>query len=198
MLRLRDIMTTDVMAMSSETTLREAMELLARRHVSGAPVLTDRGELVGIVTAMDLMAFAATLSGVPTERETQQEWGEFGEQSVEEEVADEATPGSAYFSDLWDDVGADVSERMDAVAGPEWNVLEEHTVSEVMTRTPLVALPSDSPAAAAAELMRTNGIHRVLVADDGRVVGIVSALDIVRAVAERRFTARTFVFNRNA
>jgi len=196
MLRLREIMTTDVMAMSPETTLREAMELLARRHVSGAPVLTDRGELVGIVTAMDLIAFAATLAGVPTERDSQEEWGEFAEPTIEDEIDEEATPGGAYFSQLWDDAGADVSERMDSVSGPEWNVLEEHTVSEVMTRTPVAMLPPTAPVEAAADLMRTQGIHRVLVVDDARLVGIVSTLDVVRAAADRRLTARTFVFGR--
>jgi len=40
MLRLRDIMTTDALTVSPETTVREAMELLARHHVSDAPVVS--------------------------------------------------------------------------------------------------------------------------------------------------------------
>ena len=39
MLRLRDIMTTDVVTVSPESTIREAMELFASRHISGAPVV---------------------------------------------------------------------------------------------------------------------------------------------------------------
>jgi len=39
MLRLRDIMTTDALTVTPETTVREAMELLARHHVSDAPVV---------------------------------------------------------------------------------------------------------------------------------------------------------------
>ena len=39
-LRLRDIMTTDALTVTPETTVREAMELLARHHVSGAPVVS--------------------------------------------------------------------------------------------------------------------------------------------------------------
>ena len=50
MLALRDIMTADVVTVSPQTTLREAMELLAQRHLSGAPVVSG-GELVGVVSA---------------------------------------------------------------------------------------------------------------------------------------------------
>ena len=60
MLRLRDIMATDVVAISSEATVREAMELLSRHHVSGAPVVNG-STLVGVVSATDLMEFAAAL-----------------------------------------------------------------------------------------------------------------------------------------
>jgi len=75
MLRLRDIMATDVVAISSEASVREAMELLSRHHVSGAPVVNG-STLVGVVSATDLMEFAAALPGVPTELDTREEWSE--------------------------------------------------------------------------------------------------------------------------
>ncbi|HVX38596.1 MAG TPA: CBS domain-containing protein [Gemmatimonadaceae bacterium] len=196
MLKLRDIMTTDVLTVTPETSVLDAMDLLGRRHVSGAPVVSG-GTLVGVVTATDLMAFASSLSGVPTERELHDEWGIWGEESVEEEVEQEAEPASAFFSELWDDAGADTAERMAHVSGPEWNVLAEHDVSEVMTRTPLATLPPDADVESAADLMRRDAIHRVLVTDGGTLVGIVSALDVARAAAEHKLTRRTYVFNRD-
>jgi CBS domain-containing protein len=60
MLRLRDIMTRDVVSASPGMTIRDAMELLSERHVSGAPVV-DRGKVVGIFSATDLLAFFADL-----------------------------------------------------------------------------------------------------------------------------------------
>ncbi|MGH7617950.1 MAG: CBS domain-containing protein, partial [Gemmatimonadaceae bacterium] len=68
-------------------------------------------------------------------------------------------------------------------------------VSEIMTRTPLCTLPSDADTHAAAALMTEQGIHRILVVDDDQLVGIVSSLDVARAVAEHKLTERTFVFN---
>lgn len=194
MLQLRDIMTADVFTVTPETTLREALELLGRKHISGAPVVSG-GKLVGVVTGTDLMTFAAALPGTPTERETHEEWGPWAEEAVEEDVEAEREPGSAYFSEMWEDAGADVTERFANVQGPEWNVLEEHDVSEVMTRMPLVTMPPSADVELAADRMIEKGIHRVLVTDGDELVGIVSALDIAKAAADRKLTRRTYVFN---
>jgi CBS domain-containing protein len=195
MLLLRDIMTTCIVTMTPETSIREAMELLGKSHVSGAPVLGG-GKLVGVVTATDLLTFASTLSGVPTERDIADDWFMTADElSIGVETEDEAEPSSAYFSELWDDSGADVACRIENVGGPEWNALEEHDVSEAMTRVPLVTLPADADIEAAARVMTHFAIHRVLIMDGEALVGVVSAMDITRAVADHSLVRRTFVFN---
>ena len=193
MVRVRDIMTADPLTVSPETTVREVMELLSRNHVSGAPVVSG-GTLLGVVSATDLMGFAAALSGVPTERDTGDGWIESADTSIEEDTDREAESSSAFFSELWEDAGADVTGRFDSVAGPEWNVLEQHDVSEVMTRVPLTTVSPSASAESAAELMRRDGIHRVLVTEGDRLVGIISVSDITRAVADHRFTTHEYVF----
>ena len=61
MLRLRDIMTRDVFSAAPDMTIRDAMELLSERHVSGAPVV-DGGKVVGIFSATDLLVLLAELN----------------------------------------------------------------------------------------------------------------------------------------
>jgi len=61
MLKLKDIMTRDVVCATPDMTLRDAMELLSVQHVSGAPVV-DGGKVVGIFSATDLLAFLADLN----------------------------------------------------------------------------------------------------------------------------------------
>jgi CBS domain-containing protein len=56
------------------------------------------------------------------------------------------------------------------------------------------SLPPDADVETAADYMRRAEIHRLLVLDAGRLVGIVSALDIATAVADHRLTRRTYVF----
>jgi len=196
MLRARDIMTTDVLTVTPQTSLRDALELLGNRHVSGAPVVSGE-TLVGVVTATDLMTFAAALPGVPTEREPREDSEEWPEATVDEHVAREDEPPSAYFSDLWDDAGADVGERLRSVEGPEWSALDEHDVSEVMTRTPLVTVEQDADVELAADLMKEKEIHRVLVTDGAKLVGVVTAFDVAKAVADHKITRRTYLFNRD-
>jgi CBS domain-containing protein len=140
------------------------------------------------------MAFLAQQPGVPTDR------GSSGDYDNQMDIgADEADGDigwqSAYFADLWDDVGADTSARFDSIANPEWDMLTEHDISEVMTRTPLHTVFPDDSAESAASLMQTAGIHRVLVIEDEDLVGILSSLDIARAAGDHRFATRTYVFN---
>uniref|UniRef100_A0A831XND9 CBS domain-containing protein n=1 Tax=Geobacter metallireducens TaxID=28232 RepID=A0A831XND9_GEOME len=55
MLKVRDIMTTDVVSVKRETTIRELAELFTTHRVGSVPVVDDSGNLVGIVTESDLI-----------------------------------------------------------------------------------------------------------------------------------------------
>lgn len=195
MLRLADIMTRDVAAVTAETTLREAAELLSTRHVSGAPVLSG-ARVVGVVTAADLLRFAASTASAPSERTDRCEWEDVMELAGEDEADGESSPALAYFTDMWTDTGADVTERMATSGTAEWDALDAHTVDEVMTRDVWALSPHD-PVLAAADLMQHRAIHRVLVMDGEKLVGIVSASDIARVAGEHKLTVRTYVFDRN-
>ena len=117
-----------------------------------------------------------------------------GRQKIVVMHLDAPGPGAAMFGCY--DAGADVTARIDASSSPEWNVLGEHEISEVMTRAPLTTLPPTAGVEWAADIMRRQRIHRVLITEGDALVGIVSALDIVTAVADHRLTARQFVFQR--
>lgn len=183
MLSVRDVMTRDVVTIDVESSLREAVELFTTRQVSGVPV-TAGGRLVGVLSASDVLAFEDGHAGVPTERPAQEleEWDEPTEWVEGEE------PPAAFFSELWSDVGADVLERFAAVGGPEWDQLEEHTVGEAMSPSLCRIAPTALVYAAAEQMIRA-GVHRLVVMDGKRLVGIVSSMDIVRAVAQRRLVA---------
>lgn len=60
MLKLKDVMTRDLVSAGSDMTIRDAMELLSVRHVSGAPVV-DGGKVVGVFSTSDILAFLADL-----------------------------------------------------------------------------------------------------------------------------------------
>ena len=193
MLRVREIMTSSVVSVTPETPVRDAIELLATRHLSGAPVISG-GRVVGVVSATDLMTFLAQLPGVPAERPAEDELDD--DVAIGADEADsEAVWQASYFAELWDDVGVNTTTRFESSASPEWDVLADHDVSEVMTRSPIHAVRPDDSAEHAARLMQSESIHRVLVVDGEELVGIVSALDITKAAADHRFSTHTYVFN---
>lgn len=189
MLKIREIMTTELLTVTPQTSLQDVAELLASRHVSGVPVIAG-GTVAGVISATDILDFTASTPGVPAAH------GESGDEPGTEapEWEDDLDVPGAYFSELWEDAGAEVSERFDAVEGPEWNLLQEHTAAEAMSRR-VCALPPDTDVPAAAEYMYRHGVHRVLVMNEGKLLGIVSTMDIARAVAQRRLTVRTYVFD---
>lgn len=147
MLKVKDLMTRDLLTVAPNTTIREAAELLATEHVSGAPVV-HAGKPLGMISARDLLEFIAALPADP-----------------------------------------------DAVSGGlEHGILDDHTVEEAMTRGPLTTVAPDAPANRAAEIMQAEQIHRLPVVEDGKLVGIITTTDLVKAVADRKLSYRTFVF----
>jgi CBS domain-containing protein len=76
------------------------------------------------------------------------------------------------------------------------NEFDRHTVEEAMTRAPLHTLGPDATAREAATIMQDAGIHRILVMEGDRLLGVVSTLDLAKAVADGRLATNTFVFPR--
>lgn len=189
MLRLRDIMTTDVLTIGPELSIRDAMDMLVAHHIGGAPVVANR-QVKGIITTTDLLAFAASLPNESDESSDEERWSS----DASPDWSEENEGPSAYFTEMWDGAGKDSSARFQGVRGPEWNVLEEHTVSEAMTRNPVFTLSPNSSVEEAAEFMQRTGVHRVLVSDNGELAGIVSSMDLARAIAEHKLTSRTYTF----
>lgn len=151
MLKLRDVMSRDVIALDADTSLIEAIEVFAERHISGAPVMSgDR--MVGVLSSTDILEFVASNPAV---------------------ISD--------FGDAGGDAGS-------------WSALAGHTVGEAMSGGPVSTLGPDATVQEAADEMREANIHRVFITDHGRLLGVVSTLDITRALADRKIGTRTYVF----
>lgn len=191
MLRLRDIMTTELVTVSPELSLRDAMELFVSAHVSGAPVVAQQ-RVVGVVSVTDLLAFAAAAPAIPDETRLE---ASLEELESDADLGEGDEPASSWFVEMRDNEATDVAEHFSETETrrPALDRFADHTVSEVMNNN-VCSLPSGTRVDQAADYMRTAAIHRVLVMDDGRLVGIVSMKDISDAVADHKLTERTYVF----
>jgi CBS domain-containing protein len=133
MVRVAELMQTDVRTIHIDATVAEAIVLLADGHVSGMPVLNNAGTLVGVVSSTDILT---------AEAESEQ------------------------------------GEALNRVA-------TYARVGDIMTRAPKTIEPDADVKLAAQEMLYLD-VHRLLVVDDGVLVGILSQSDIVRAVAGGR------------
>lgn len=177
-LAVRDFMTPReaLVTVAPDTTLRELAELLSTRHVAGAPVLAG-SVVVGVVSASDLVEFAATAPGMSVDDEEPdllRQWDAWGDE-----------PGAEAGGDARAELlaGGWLPEGDPLAAHAEPNGFDEHTAEEVMT-TRLVTVSPDAPLRDAAERMRAAGVHRLLVMEGGALVGMITSTDVLRAVAE--------------
>ena len=193
MLRLRDIMTTDVIAVTPQTSMLSAMQLFAARHVTGAPVL-EGSRVVGVVSVTDLMEFGGFEASADERVGEGIEPQQWGRAALLDDVERGNESVSALMEDLLSATSSDFLDDQRDEDATEAEALAEHEVGEVMTRR-ILALPPDESAANAAKLMQRAQIHRVLVMERNRLVGIVTTTDIARAVADGRLVQHTYVFN---
>lgn len=65
MLKAKDIMTKDVITVKETITLEEFAKIIIQHHISGTPVVDDKGNLKGVVTENDLISQNSRLH-IPT------------------------------------------------------------------------------------------------------------------------------------
>lgn len=166
--RVRDIMKTDVVTVTPDTTARELARILEEEGVSGVPVRGPNGSVIGVVSATDLIRLAAEDGGDVTAWEL--------DDDVQPDETENESAAWAYFQDVeppprFVDAGA--------THGPD---LDDWTVRSIMTPAPFNVTP-DTPVSELARLLLRNRIHRALVIEAGRLAGIVTTVDVLRAVA---------------
>jgi CBS domain-containing protein len=185
MLKVKDIMTRAVVTVSPETTVREAMEALATNHLSGVPVVA-RDIVVGVVSMTDILNFMVTApqrKSAENEEPQSDEWIESDFEDDNDEVE------AAVLSDeVWEEWSSNTA--LDESAGSASQVFDQVTAADLMNEEVFSVSPS-SPIRSAAAMMQKRGIHRVLVIEGRKLLGIVSALDIARVVSEKGLPGKT-------
>lgn len=177
MLTVRDLMRAGPLTLEPGDSLRAAVEVLVESGTGGAPVVSG-GELVGVVSLTDVLAFEAEAEIPPSYARERRRPGR--RRALAHRREDER-PG-AWFTESWEVAGSSSAPSVVALDLPEWCALDEHSVREVMTRA-VVSIGPDASVRDAAALMDRVGVHRLVVTEHGELVGVLGARDIVRAVA---------------
>jgi CBS domain-containing protein len=136
-MKVRELMTKDVVSVRPAATLREAAALLVEHRVSGLPVVRGN-EVVGVLSEADIVA--KTSGG---------------------------TDHGGLLTWLFD-------------PEPLEHKTSAQTVGEAMSSPP-ITISATRPVHEAARKMIADGVNRLPVVEDGRLVGILTRADIVRA-----------------
>jgi CBS domain-containing protein len=182
--QIREIMATDVVTVPPELPVAELSSLLDRAGITGAPVVDAEGSLVGVVTVRDVMRLVREVLEVPEAAR----WG-IGVPLPEGWEAGNVAPdipADTEFHAYFVTPGGGFVDVRDRIRQLPTTALEGYRVKDIMTRDP-VTVPPRTGLDTLARLLVDQGIHRALVVEEGRLVGIVSATDLLRAVAEGRF-----------
>jgi len=162
-MRAMDVMTTNVVTVGPDTSVQDVAKILSERGISGVPVVDAENRVIGIVSEGDLLHRIET----GTERRPERATGRR--------------------RSWWlDTIGRDEELARDYVKS------HGRTAGDVMTRE-VVSVNDTTELADVATLLETKRIKRVPVLKDGKLVGIVSRANLVRALAAAgtRLTADT-------
>jgi CBS domain-containing protein len=140
-MRVKDVMTTDVLTVRADVSLKDAAALMAERGISGLPVVDLGGQVAGVLSEGDIL------------------FKEIGH-----------TPRRGFVERL-------LALPPDALGAK----LVARTAGEAMT-SPALTIGPRRPLSEAANTMIERGVKRLPVVDDaGKLVGIVTRADLVRA-----------------
>ncbi len=63
-IKIKDIMTKNPITIPPDYTVEEAAEVLLKNKLSGAPVVDEKGQLIGVITQADIFRVLVSLTGV--------------------------------------------------------------------------------------------------------------------------------------
>ncbi|MGQ0720711.1 MAG: CBS domain-containing protein [Candidatus Eiseniibacteriota bacterium] len=151
----KDVMTRGVLSVQPDWPVEQLNEFLVRHRIHGAPVVSAAGELLGVVSLTDI-ARAATLT------------------ECDLSARDRHDYYSRLFEEPWQ-AGDPPGARSEAHA--------ELLVHEIMTPVAIV-IDENADIREIARRMLGDRVHRLFVTREGRVVGVVTAHDLLQVIRD--------------
>ncbi len=61
----KDIMTAPALSVTGDQTVREVLEMLAEKKISGFPVVNEENQVIGIISDTDIIRYSHTINVIP-------------------------------------------------------------------------------------------------------------------------------------
>ncbi|MBN1897031.1 MAG: CBS domain-containing protein [Candidatus Aenigmarchaeota archaeon] len=163
-MKIKNIMTSKVITFKPDDTMHKALEVFTKSNISGAPVM-DGDKLVGLITELDII-----------------------------KVIDIYTPKVHFTSTphFFLVLAGLKSKSKAAELKKKVMAASKLNISDFMTREPVTVDP-EADIMEAARIVDTYKVNRIPVVEKGKLKGIVTRNDIIKAVAklEMQFALNT-------
>jgi CBS domain-containing protein len=147
-----DLMTPNPVSIREDASLREAIALLIDRGYSAAPVIDKAGRPVGVLSRTDVLIH-------------------------DRECVEHPRPVAEYYAEA---LLTDDNEALGE--GFQVECVDPTRVRDVMTPAVFAVSPETAPARVIGQMLALK-VHRLfVVGDDGVLVGVISALDVLRCL----------------
>lgn len=153
-LRAADVMTRSLILAHPQQDLLEIEGLLFERRISGVPVV-DEGRLVGVVSASDVARVQVLMNSLDGQVNDTLDWPQ----------------------------QADGFEHKDSPQFSGFRQMITRLKVQDAMRDHVVVCPPETPLAQVARTMLAERVHRIIVVEGERPVGIISSLDLVKVLS---------------
>jgi predicted transcriptional regulator len=150
---LTDIMSLNVLTVYEGWSIRRLSQFFIKHQISGAPVIAADEELVGVVSQSDIIRFE---SNEPSEQEVKKLLSQF----------------CGPFSGAIDE--SEIRRIQDKAN-------DYCTVNSIMTPT-VLSIDINTPVTSAYRTLVKEDIHRLFVTEKGLLIGVISAMDILKKI----------------
>jgi CBS domain-containing protein len=175
---VEDIMKRDVITIPPSAPVSDLIQRLETSRITGVPVVDEQERLVGVVTSRDVVRLAREIGTVPEATR----WG-MGLSGTHPEAAFVDSPLEGEFFAYYVTPAGGFVDMREHIRDLPGDAFEGYKVEDIMTPVP-VEIGPEATLAEAARLLRDNDVRRALVVSRGQLVGIMTATDILNAVAQ--------------
>ena len=156
-LRVRDLMTTQVITVKPTDTVRQAVIKMALDNVTGAPVVDNRNHVLGVISQTDILQLILKY-----------------QDKLDEEIHSEHLLSQPMDTD---NQSADMT-----LINKEFSGMK---VEDIMVRSTLYTTP-DAEIVEALRIMMKMDVNRLPVLEQGILVGTVSRSDVIFAIYKKK------------
>lgn len=156
-LRVRDLMTTQVLTVKPTDTIKRATIKFAVDNVTGAPVVDNRNHVIGMITENDILGLIL---------------------KYQDKLDREMNPNSLLSIPM-------DGESSDPGIAEANKAISEMKVEDIMVRSVLSTSPDEKIVQALKKMMQLN-VNRVPVLEQGVLVGILSRSDIIFYIYKKK------------